>query len=184
MYLLSRLILKLWGWKTTGEDDIRHLPKKLFAVVPHTSNWDFLLGILVRHSCRLRTYYLGKKSLFRFPYGIIFRSLGGYPVDRSQHNNLVDAIVDLFNRHETFGVTIAPEGTRKKVTSLKTGFYYIALRAQIPIILTKFDGQNKIVEFSKPFWPTGQIEKDMAIIESHFDGILGIVPENSFFAQQ
>lgn len=177
MRLLSQIILKIWGWRIEGADEIRDIPKKLIAVIPHTSNWDFLLGILVRHASGVMTYYLGKDSLFRFPYGFLFKFLGGYPVDRSKHNNQVDAIVALFDSHERFAVTIAPEGTRKKVDRLRTGFYFIALKAGIPIILTRFDAGRKVVTFSPPFWPTGDLEKDMTFIKRHFLGIKGINPE-------
>lgn len=177
MRILSQIILKLWGWKIEGADEIRDIPKKIIAVIPHTSNWDFLLGLLVRHAAEVKTYYLGKDSLFRFPYGVLFRWLGGYPVDRSQHKNQVDAIVSLFEQHERFAVTIAPEGTRKKVDRLKTGFYFIAIKAGIPIILTRFDAGKKLVSFSPPFWPTGNIEDDMKVVEDHFLGVQGINPE-------
>ncbi|MDX1685866.1 MAG: 1-acyl-sn-glycerol-3-phosphate acyltransferase [Saprospiraceae bacterium] len=184
MQFISRLLLRLWGWRIEGAQRIRRLPKTLIAVVPHTSNWDFLLGLLVRSAAGLDTYYLGKKSLFRPPFGFLFRWLGGYPVDRSKHKNQVDAIVSLFNSRQRFSVAIAPEGTRKKVDQLRSGFYFIALKAGIPIILTTFDGENRLVTFSEPFYPTGEFEEDMRTIEKHFSGIKGIVPENSFVSKQ
>lgn len=106
--------------------------------------------------------------------------LGGYPVDRSKHGNQVDAIVDLYNKHETFCVTMAPEGTRKKVEHFRTGFYFIAKKADIPIILTKFDAKEKLVTFSGPFYPTDDFETDIRYIERYFCHVEGIVPENSF----
>jgi 1-acyl-sn-glycerol-3-phosphate acyltransferase len=138
----------------------------------------------VRRAANLETYYLGKKVLSKPPLGVLFRWLGGYPVDRSSHHNLVDTIVKIFDSHETFAISIAPEGTRKKVTSLKTGFYYIARKAQIPIILTKFDAGNKIISFSEPFYPTSDDERDLRFIEQYFSGVVGIRPEKSFYADE
>lgn len=181
---VSGKILHILGWTVSGIENQKKLPKKVFAVVPHTSNWDFALGLLLRQSVGLETYYLGKKILFRPPWGFLFRWLGGYPVDRSQHHQLVDSIVDIFDQRESFAITIAPEGTRRKVRSLKTGFYYIAKKAAIPIILTKFDAANKHISFSEPFYPTANTEEDLRYIEHYFSGVLGINPQKSFFADE
>ena len=178
---ISKWLLNLAGWKITGAENAHKVPKKIFAVAPHTSNWDFPLGLLIRNAAQLETYYLGKKSLFKPPWGSIFRWLGGYPVDRSKHNHLVDTIVDIFNAHEKFAISIAPEGTRKKVKHFKTGFYYISKKGNIPIILTKFDAASKTVDFSAPFYPGIDEEKDLHYIESYFDGVQGINPEKSFY---
>lgn len=176
---LSAFILKLLGWKI-----ISHMPsglkKYIIAVVPHTSNWDFPLGILVRSALKLKTGFIGKKSLFAFPHGFIFYWLGGRPVDRSKSHNYVDQVVDVFRKSDSFSMAIAPEGTRKKVTQLKTGFYYIALKAEVPIILCRFDAGHKTVELSEPFFPTGQKDEDFRFIENYFKGVRGIKPENSF----
>lgn len=107
--------------------DIDPIPDKfVIAVIPHTSSWDFPLGLLVRSVMDIDVKYLGKDSLFKGPFGGLFRWLGGYPVDRSKNNNFVDTVIDIFKREEKFSTAIAPEGTRKKVDQLKTGFYYIA----------------------------------------------------------
>lgn len=177
---LSKIILELLGWRIQGAERLNEIPKKIFAVVPHTSNWDFPLGLLIRKAANMETYYLGKKSLFRPPWGFIFSWLGGYPVDRSRNTHLVDTIAEIFDSKERFAISIAPEGTRKKVPHLKTGFYYIAKKCNIPIILTKFDAKNKIVDFSEPFYTSDEESKDMAYIEAYFDGVIGIVPEKSF----
>jgi 1-acyl-sn-glycerol-3-phosphate acyltransferase len=176
---ISRWILRIFGWKI-----INHIPndlkKYIIAVVPHTSNWDFVLGMLVRSALNLKTGFIGKKSLFVFPHGFFFYWLGGQPVDRSKSQNYVDQVAEIFNKNEAFSMALAPEGTRKKVDKLKTGFYFIAKKANIPIILCKFDAVLKIVELSTPFFPSDDIEKDFNIIENYFKGIKGFKPENSF----
>ncbi len=176
---LSAFILRLFGWKI-----INHMPKDLkkyvLAVVPHTSNWDFPLGILVRSALKLKTKFIGKKSLFAFPHGFIFYWLGGTPVDRSKSHNYVDQVAAIFEQNDSFSLAIAPEGTRKKVSKLKTGFYYIAKKAGVPIILCRFDASHKLVELNEPFYPTEDVEKDFRFIENYFKGVKGIKPENSF----
>lgn len=177
---ISKFLLRFFGWKIITEYE--ELPKKyVIIVVPHTSNWDFPIGLMVRSAMQLNTKYVGKDSLFKNPaVGAVMRWLGGYPVDRSKSNNFVDAVVDLFNSKEEFAITIAPEGTRKKVDKLKTGFYYIALGAKVPIIMVKFDWGKKIIGFSRPFFPTGDKDADFEFITSYFRGAKGRVPENSF----
>ena len=103
--------------------------------------------------------------MFKAPYGWFFRMLGGYPVDRSKTNNLVDQVVDIYDNHEEFVIAIAPEGTRKKVGEWKTGFYYIADKAKIPIVRCVFDKKRKRVEFFKLFWTTGNIMVDLPVIK-------------------
>lgn len=177
---LSQFILnKIWGWKIIGTipDDLK---KSILIVIPHTSNWDFPLGILVRTVIEKDIKFLAKSSLFKPLYGWLFKALGGYPVDRSKNNNMVDAVVDIFNNKEAFSIQIAPEGTRSKVDHLKTGFYYISLKAKVPLILTKFDYEHKQVVFSSPFYPTGNKEADFEFIYDYFRGVKGKHPEKSF----
>lgn len=174
--LLCRLILKIWGFKQTGHYP-REIKKKLYVVYPHTSNWDFPLGILLKGALPMGVNYVAKDSLFRWPYAWIFRALGGIPVDRKRRTNFVDTMVNLYNSYDRLSFAIAPEGTRKKVEKWRTGFYYIALKAAIPLILVKFDFKNKEVHFSDPFQPTGDFEKDMRFIAGHFNGTIGKNPE-------
>ncbi|MCP3929909.1 MAG: acyltransferase [Bacteroidetes bacterium] len=176
---LSKFILKMLGWKFTGEYP-HHYKKFVLIVIPHTSSWDFPTGLLVRSSWKSDIKFVGKKTLFRFPFGGIFRWLGGYPVDRKRSQNFVDAVVDVFNEKEEFAICIAPEGTRKKVEKLKTGFYYIAKGAGIPIIPVKFDFEHKIIGIGEPIFPSDSKEADIEKIERFFRGVKGKVPENSY----
>lgn len=146
-------------------------------VAPHTSNWDFFVGLAARSILKLETKYLAKKELFRFPFGIIFRMLGGYPVDRTKHTNLVDAVANVYNAHERFSICITPEGTRKYVAEWKTGFYRIAEKLNIPIVMAGFDYSKKHVTVEPPFFTTGNIEKDIDFIKKYYRNIKGKHPE-------
>ncbi|MDH3649462.1 MAG: 1-acyl-sn-glycerol-3-phosphate acyltransferase [Saprospiraceae bacterium] len=176
---LSRLILKIWGFRIEGNVG-NHLPKKIFVVVPHTSSWDFPLGILIRNAKRIQVNFLGKESLFKPPFGFVFRWLGGHPVDRSQRNQMVEYVVKLYNEHERFGLAVAPEGTRQKVNRLKTGFYHISRLAKVPIIMIRLDYENGIIGFSDAFYPSGDQVKDFRHIHQFFKGVKGKYAAASF----
>ena len=176
---ISAFILGLFGWKV--KIDFEEFPKKyIIAVVPHTSAWDFPIGILTRSIMKQKIKYVAKASLFKFPLGGIMKLMGGVPVDRSKRNNFVDSVVDIFNEREQFAVCIAPEGTRTKVDKLKTGFYYMAKGAEIPILLCRFDYSLREVQIAKPFYTTDDMEADIEFIESYFRGVPGKYPEYSF----
>lgn len=173
------IFLKLLGWKLNGTIS-PELKKCVMIVVPHTSWVDFFVGVLARGSIGLEMHYVAKKELFVFPFGAWFRWMGGTPLDRSKNENKVDAIAGIFNRKEVFRLAIAPEGTRKKVDSWKTGFYYIALKANVPIVAVAFDYGRKEVKLAEPFYPTGSKEVDFEILESNYKGVAGYVPEYSY----
>ncbi len=176
---ISAFILRLMGWKFEG-DFPRELKKFMLIAIPHTSNWDFPMGLLIRSALKIDIKFVGKDSLFKPPFGGIFKALGGYPVDRSRRSNFVDAVVDIYNEKEEFRVCIAPEGTRKKVTELKTGFYYIAKGANIPIVMIAFDWGSMTFRISEPFYPTDDKQADFAHIKQFFKGTVGKNPELSF----
>ncbi len=181
MRKLSKWILGLLGWKIEGRyPPVEEVPKAMVIVIPHTSNWDFPLGLLVRSAIGANIVFVGKSSLFKPPFGFLFRALGGYPVERSRRMNYVQSMVKLFNSKEHFHVVIAPEGTRSKVERLKTGFYYIATGAGIPIIMCRFDFGRKVVEFREPFYPSGDIDKDFEVINDYFRNIKGKNPEQGY----
>jgi 1-acyl-sn-glycerol-3-phosphate acyltransferase len=180
MQWLSKFIYhKLLGWKATGFSDFDSVKKAVLIAVPHTSWHDFFIGILLRSAIGIETNYVGKKGLFKFPIGWFFRWLGGAPVERKNNENQVEAIARLFAEKEVFRMTMAPEGTRKKVEEWRTGFYYIAKAANVPIIMFTLDFENKENKFSKPFYPTDDKEADFKFMHKYFEGVKGKVPEYS-----
>lgn len=171
------IAFKLSGWRIEGKPP-HFLPKFVMIVAPHTSSWDFFVGVAARSIAHLEyVKFLGKVELFKWPQGILMRSLGGYPVDRSKNNNLVDNVVDIFNSKERFSIALTPEGTRKKVKKLRSGFYHIAKKAGIPIVMVGFDFERKLIDIQKPFYPTENTEKDMDEIWNYFSGVSGAKPE-------
>ncbi|WP_425422368.1 lysophospholipid acyltransferase family protein [Phaeodactylibacter xiamenensis] len=176
---ISTMLLSWLGWRIVTAYEALP-PKYVLIAVPHTSNWDFPVGLLARSALGLDIRYVGKASLFRPPLGWLFRWLGGYPVDRSRSTGYVDAVVDVFNEKEAFAMCIAPEGTRSRVDKLKSGFYYIALGAQVPIIMAGFDWQKKCITISAPFHPTGNKELDFSHIDAFFVGTTGKNPEQGY----
>lgn len=168
----------LAGWRLQ-DDRPAGLDRYIVVVAPHTSNWDFFVGLAVRSIARMdEVKYLAKASLFKPPFGWIFRALGGYPVDRSKHNNLVDAVVAMFERGEIKGIGITPEGTRKYQPIWKTGFHRIATQARVPIILITFDYPRKLAIISPPFPLTDDPEADIVRMKDWFRPHKGKNPED------
>ena len=170
---LCKLYFNWTDWKIVTNNIPPHLRQFVLIAAPHTSNWDFPLGIAARDLFGLKTYFVGKASLFKPPLGWLMRSLGGYPVDRSKSHNFVDAVVKLFKEKEDFAITLAPEGTRKKVEKWKSGFYHIAHGAGVPIVMIGFDYPSKEIRFLGLYHPTGDYEKEISEIRKHFEGIKG-----------
>lgn len=176
---LSKMILRIWGFKVTGNHP-RQVPKKIYLVVPHTSNMDFPLGMLVKTSMKIENNFLAKHTLFRWPIKWFVEKLGFLPVDRTKQNGLINQLVEVFNNNSKVAIGMAPEGTRSKVNKLRSGFYHIALQANVPLILVTFDWGNKVVHFSDPYYVSDDKEKDMAFIENYFSGIEGYNSRKSF----
>ena len=172
------IFFKIFKWKIIGDTDF---PKKCVLIAaPHTHWIDFFLAIFARSLfVQKNVSFIGKKELFKFPLNYFLKWLGGMPVDRGSHSNSVDSIAEIFNKKETFILGISPEGTRKKVDKWKTGFYYIAKRANVPIVSVSIDAKKKEVIFSKPFYPTENIDKDFVHLRKFYSGVVGIVPKNS-----
>lgn len=161
------------GWKIEGGLPVG-IKKMIIIVAPHSTNWDFFVGLMVRGSMGFRANFLGKDALFKFPFGWIFRALGGVPVNRRINQNMVSQVVEQVSTMDSFILALAPEGTRSKVTKWRTGFYFIALEAGIPIVMCQLDWQHKTVRFLKElYYPTGNIEKDLPEIQSYFVEIKG-----------
>ncbi len=171
MRWFSVLMLRVLGWRVEGQAPAE--PKYVLIAAPHTSNWDFPFTLMVCFALRLRVYWMGKSSLFPPGLGSVMRWLGGISVDRDKSGNLVQSTVDAFNRSERLTVIVPPEGTRGKVSHWKTGFYYIALGAKVPILLGFLDFKDKVGGVAHLFHPTGEIEKDMLEIQRFYRGFTG-----------
>ncbi|WP_273567522.1 1-acyl-sn-glycerol-3-phosphate acyltransferase [Maribacter halichondriae] len=178
MQSLARFIyFKILGWKLVGS--FPDLDKCIFIVVPHTSWVDFFFGTIDPSGLQRANQFHCKKSLFKFPFGWYFRWMGGAPIDRSKNSDTVSAIAKIFNERKEFRLALSPEGTRKKVTQWKTGFYYIAKAANVPIVMVAFDYGKKEIKFSEPHFPTDNKEDDFKTYMSFFKGVVGKVPAYS-----
>ena len=180
MHRISRFIYhRLLGWKVTGFKNFDSVKKTIIIAAPHTSWHDFYIGVLLRSAVKLEAHFIGKEVLFTPFTGWFFRALGGAPVRRNANEKQVDAIARLFENRDVFRMLLAPEGTRKKVEKWRTGFYYIAKTAKVPIVMLSFDFENKVNRFSEPFYPTDDIEADIEFMRSFFKGVKGKIPEFS-----
>jgi 1-acyl-sn-glycerol-3-phosphate acyltransferase len=139
---ISRFLLKIAGWKVQGKIPIE-LNKYVVIVAPHTSNWDFFIGYLVYKVLGIKAHFLIKREAFVFPFKKIITAIGGIPVDRHIKNNVVEQVIEMFNQHKEFVVTITPEGTRSLVKQWKNGFYRITRGANVPLVAGFLDYQNK-----------------------------------------
>lgn len=177
--LLAWWVFTVRGWKIEGSFPY-DLNKSIVLVAPHTHFMDFFMGLAIRKKMHMEfVHFLGKKELFWGIFGVILRKLGGFPVERDKNLNQVEQVVKLYNSKNSFHIAISPEGTRKKVSRLKSGFYHIARNANIPIILVGLDFVNKKVIFGSPFYTTENEVADKQKIVQFFKGLIGIVPEYS-----
>lgn len=154
-----------------------HHPKFVMIAAPHTSNWDFLMTMILAFSFRIKVFWMGKHTIFRFPFHGLCRWLGGIPVDRRRAGNMVARCIEEFNRNERLIMIIPPEGTRKRVRYWKTGFYHIARGAGVPIVLGYVDYLRKAGGLGPVFFPTGDMENDMSFIREYYGKVTGKRPE-------
>jgi 1-acyl-sn-glycerol-3-phosphate acyltransferase len=176
MKYLSRLILNSVGWKW---DMTVEIPEKcVICVAPHTSNWDFLVGQFFYSAIGKEASFLIKNSWFFFPLNLIFKQLGGVPIDRSRSSDVTQQMAQEFTNRMRFQLAITPEGTRKRNPRWKKGFYYIALKAKVPIVLVYFDYGKKVIGIHRIFEPTGNEEADLREIKLHYKDITACHPEN------
>lgn len=179
MKVIAHFILyTLFGWKTVGSFP-KDINKYVIIGAPHTHWLDFFIGLGIKFAEKLPANYIGKASLFKPPFGFIFRWLGGTPIDRSKSNNKVDAIVSVFNSKENFILALSPEGTRKKVTEWKTGFYYISKGANVPIVMFTFNFKDKEIKISEPYYLTDNMEKDFNFFYKFYEGVEGKISKYS-----
>lgn len=172
----ARLILLIFGWKVVGGLP-EGLKKCVLIVAPHTSNWDFIIGRMAFAVLGIRARFLIKKEIFKPYLAPVIRRLGGIPVDRSKSSQMVEQVAALFDRYDSLYVVITPEGTRKLVTNWKRGFYYIALKANVPIALGYLDYKEKKCGIGQVMTPSGDFNKDFPSIESFYRGRRAKYPE-------
>jgi 1-acyl-sn-glycerol-3-phosphate acyltransferase len=172
---LATWILSLFGWRVVHAAPPQQ--KGVVIVYPHTSNWDFIIGVLARSVLGWRMPWVGKHTLFKWPFESIMRALGGVPVDRSNTRGLVEQLKKEFDRHEQIFLTITPEGTRSKSEYWKSGFYHIALGLKVPLGLAIFDYDKREVNLMHWYMLTGDVERDLNYIREAYKGRRGRFPE-------
>ena len=168
---LGRLLLRLAGWKFEGT--LPDVPKVLVAVAPHTTNWDFIIGVLTLWALDIKISFLGKHTLFKGLFGRWMRSIGGIPVDRSASHGVVGETVRAFAANEQMVLAMAPEGTRQLDKGFKTGFLHIARGAGVPVQLAYFDFSRKVVGFGPMITTTGDVDRDLRAVLDFFRPIRG-----------
>ena len=169
-------LFKLLGWKADFNCEIPD--KCVVCIAPHTSNWDFVMGVLFKSSYKIKANFFIKKEWMRFPTKTLISKLGGIPINRSKKQSTTDVIAAEFAERTQLIIGIAPEGTRKHNPDWKMGFYYIALKTNVPVLLVSIDYKTKTISISKEFFPTGNIEKDLVEIADFYKNITAKIPKN------
>ena len=178
------MLKKLSGWILYSKLGWRKevtvpLPDKfIICLAPHTSNWDFFFGQLYTLSEGIRINFLMKREWFFWPLGPLFKSMGGIPVWRDKHASMTDNLANEATKSDSFRLCITPEGTRSPNANWKKGFYYIALKAKIPILLFGVDYEKKRIQCTRSFIPTGDFDKEMKEIKLYYKDFKGKIPEN------
>ena len=182
--MLSRLsmwILNTLGW--TVQAELPDIKKYVVIAAPHTSNWDFPLGIVAAKAMKLEPHWMGKHTLFRWPYGWFFKAIGGTPIHRDSGQNYIKQLADLFEQSDRLVLALAPEGTRSKTDHWKTGFHRIARAANVPIILAYLDHGHKQVGLGDMFYPSEDIDADFDRIREFYKDRIGKNPEKTSLIQ-
>ena len=174
---ISLILLKILGWKTSGE--LPQEEKYVIIVAPHTSNWDLFYGFILAFALKLDARYIAKKELFRGLFSPLMKWTGGIPIDRLLSSHIVEQMTSIFKERERFVLALAPEGTRHRKDCWKSGFYHIALNAHAPILLAFIDYESKTGGAGPLIYPTGDLEKDMIIIRNFYRTVKGKYPENT-----
>jgi 1-acyl-sn-glycerol-3-phosphate acyltransferase len=177
LQLLAIIVLRTFGWRRAGR--VPDAPKFVMIAAPHTSNWDFPVGLAIMFAFKVKFCWLGKEAIFKRPFGPFFKWLGGIPVNRTTSGDVVAQTVQAFKEHERMIMVVAPEGTRKRSNHWKTGFYYIASGANVPVVLGFIDYLRKDGGFGPTIMPTGNIEKDMIKIRAFYQNITAKMPDKS-----
>jgi 1-acyl-sn-glycerol-3-phosphate acyltransferase len=179
---LFRILFRLYEFKIITPENL-HLKKAVVVAAPHTSNWDGIIGFAYYDIVGIKIRFAIKDSYMSFPLGLIFKPMGGIAINRNSKEkggdkkSMTQAMIDLFAENDELNLLVTPEGTRKKVTKWKTGFYYVALGAKVPIALGYMDFEKKEAGIGKVIYPSGDIDKDMREIMDFYRNINGRHPE-------
>lgn len=166
-YLYRTILYKCMGWKLNVT--VPNRKKSILCVAPHTSNWDFIIGILYRKSIGFSSYFLMKKEWFFFPLGIILKHMGGIPVCRTKKEHVTDQLAGIIRQREEIHIAITPEGTRSKNIHWKKGFYFIARAANIPIQLYAIDYEARTIVCNQEIIPGDNMEEDFRKIRNYYE---------------
>jgi len=177
LYLLALFFLKILGWRREGP--FPYGQKCVLIAAPHTSNWDLFYTLCLAFAFKVKPYWMGKDTLFRGPFGGVLKWLGGVAIDRSKSNNMVSQSIEAFKENDQLVLLVPPEGTRSKVRYWKTGFYYIAHGAGVPIVLGFVDYKRKVGGFGPTMTPAGDIDADMEIIRAFYATVGGKHPDQT-----
>jgi 1-acyl-sn-glycerol-3-phosphate acyltransferase len=177
MALFARLLLRAAGWRVVGEPP--RIPRCVVIFAPHTSNWDFPLLLLLRLGLGRRVSYLAKHTLFRAPFAWFFRASGALPVERGEPHDLVHKLARAFSERPELWLAMSPEGTRARTDHWKSGFYYIALEAQVPVLLAFIDARRRECGLGELIELSGDVERDLGRIAAFYRDKQGIVPERA-----
>ncbi len=170
------IFYRILGWKTNVT--VPNYDKCVICAAPHTSNWDLFIGKLFYGAMGRKACFMMKKEWFFFPLGLIFKSIGGIPVNRGRKSSLVDQMAERFANSKRLQLAITPEGTRKANPEWKKGFYFIALKAQVPIVLIGVDYRTKTITATKAIMPSGDLEKEMREVKLYYKDFEGKNPKN------
>lgn len=167
--------LRLWGWRIEGE--IPNNSKFVHLVAPHTSNWDFPVGVLAQMAMNLDIRFMGKEALFEGLQGKLMRALGGIPVSLQRGLGMTDTLAEEIRNSDGYILTITPEGSRFLRTTWRTGYYYIAHKAKLPILLVYMDFKEKVIGYGPTVIPSGDFNKDVHLVNAYFKGRSAYQPE-------
>ena len=172
-----RALLHAAGWRLILE--VPPIDKAVIVFYPHTSNWDFVIGLLARYALNVSVTWAGKDNIFRGPFGALWTRLGGIPVNRREQTGFVGQMIDAFARAERMLLAIAPEGTRRRTDHWKSGFYRVALGARVPILLAFIDFARREIGVGASIMPTGDAALDLARLAEFYRDKTGRHPEQA-----
>ena len=173
--LAARVALRVSGWRIDGA--LPNLQKFVVIIAPHTSNWDFLVGVTVMFALGVRPAFLGKDTLFRWPFGVVMRWLGGLPVDRFAPHQVVDQVIARFHESEQLVLALAPEGTRRKLPAWRTGFHFVARGASVPIVPVALDYPRRTIRILAPREAGADVQDDLDALGRLFTAEMARHPE-------